>query len=124
MISLRIRLQLLTATLITVAFGTSGAAPVLPGLHNKHPLNEGQIGTLLIQELRCASCHYWLDGTGMKEAPILSNAGSRLTPEYLRRFIANPSAAHSGTTTPDVMGERSPEERKKIVNRSATTCSP
>lgn len=48
----------------------------------------------------------------MKKAPELANVGSRLTPDFIKRFIADPSSAHPGSTMPDMLGGTSPEERQ------------
>jgi mono/diheme cytochrome c family protein len=91
------------------------APPVVPGLHGKHPLDKIQTGRLLIGELRCAACHEGMDSSNMKEAPDLLNAGSRLTREYMEKFIADPAATHHGTTMPNVLASESPEKRAEIA---------
>lgn len=89
--------------------------PVVPGLHGKHPLDETQSGRLLIGELRCAACHEGMDASNMKEAPDLSNAGARLTREYMEKFVADPTAVHHGTTMPNVLASENPEKRVAIA---------
>ncbi len=91
------------------------APPVVPGLHGKHPLDETQTGRLLIGELRCASCHEGMDASNLKAAPDLSNAGARLTREYMEKFIADPAAVHHGTTMPNVLASEPPEKRTAIA---------
>ena len=90
------------------------SAPVIPSLHHKHPLSEGQIGAALISKLRCASCHEGMSRTDMKTAPDLADVGSRVTPEYLQRFIADPAATHPGTTMPDLLATETAEKRQEI----------
>ena len=97
------------------AWGVCHAAPVVPGLHGKHPLDESQSGRLLIGELRCAACHDGMDATRMKEAPGLADAGSRLTPDFIKRFIADPAAVHPGTTMPDMLGAEPDEKRQAVA---------
>src|ERR1019366_7292122 len=94
------------------------AAPVVPGLANKHPLSESQIGELLIGELRCIACHSSKGAPAPLEriAPDLSDVGSRVAPEYLRRFIASPSSSHSGTTMPDLLAAQTVDQRNKIAD--------
>ena len=108
----------LLAALIAPLFAATGsAAPVVPGLANKHPLSQPEMGRLLLGELRCVACH------GLKEsaqpieraAPNLADVGSRVAPEFLRKFIASPSSAHSGTTMPDLLAGESAEQRDKIA---------
>ena len=91
------------------------APPVVPGLHGKHPLGETQTGRLLIGELRCAACHEGMHASNMKEAPDLSNAGARLTRDYMEKFIADPAAVHHGTTMPNVLASETPEKRAAIA---------
>jgi mono/diheme cytochrome c family protein len=94
-------------------------SPVVPGLHQKHPLSERQAGELLIAELRCASCHEGMDATHMKAAPDLREVGSRLNPEFIRRFIADPAAVHPGTTMPGLLAAEK-EENRRAISESIT----
>lgn len=96
--------------------GETASGPVLPGLHGGHPLNETQIGRLLIGELRCAACHEGMHADVMKETPDLANVGSRLTADYVRRFLTAPATAQPGTTMPDILGALSPEQRDETVD--------
>lgn len=99
------------------------APPVVPGLHGKHPLDEAQSGRLLIGELRCAACHEGMDGSNMKEAPDLSNAGLRLTRDFMEKFIADPAAVHHGTTMPNLLASETPEKRAAIAEDIAAYLS-
>jgi mono/diheme cytochrome c family protein len=102
---------------LTAGLGLGGlsANPVVPGLHGDHPLDETRRGELLIGELRCAACHEGLETDAMKEPPDLANVGSRLTPDFIKRFIADPAAAHPGTTMPAMHLGESDEERRATV---------
>lgn len=93
-------------------------AIVLPGLSSRHPLTESQVGLLLRTELRCAACHLQSEAgaESKNSAPDLAGVGARIAPDYLQRFIASPSAIHPGTTMPDMLVSRSPEEREAIAN--------
>lgn len=97
----------------SITAGIAVAGPVVPGLHGKHPLDAVGRGKVLLTELRCAACHTGLEGP-MKQAPDLREAGSRLSGDYLRRFLSNPHATHAGTTMPDVLGGLSEEEKLKV----------
>ncbi len=103
--------------------GIAHAEPVVPGLHGNHPLDDRQRGELLFGELRCAACHDGMPGGQMKEAPSLASAGSRLTPEYMERFIANPAAVHRGTTMPGLLGAEPEEERRQVAAEIAAYLS-
>jgi mono/diheme cytochrome c family protein len=45
-----------------------------------------------------------MNNSNMKAAPDLSNAGQRLTVDYMKRFIADPATTHHHTTMPDMLG--------------------
>lgn len=87
---------------------------VLPG---DHPLTASQAGDLLISELRCAACHAGLERRSLAEktAPDLAEAGARISPGYLRRFLESPSSVHSGTTMPDLLASRPAAQRGRIA---------
>lgn len=88
--------------------------PALPG---HHPLTQAQAGEVLISELRCAACHGGIKRNSLPEkaAPDLAAVGARISPEYLRRFLASPALAHPGTTMPDVLVSRPEAERNQIA---------
>ena len=108
---------LVTALIITAFPARSAAAPVVLGLANKHPLSQPQLGQVLLGELRCAACHSHKGAPHPLErvAPDLADVGSRVAPEFLRRFIASPSTSHSGTTMPDMLTAEPAEQRDKIA---------
>ncbi len=91
------------------------AAPIIPGLEHKHPLTEAQQGTVLIQELKCASCHDGISTSPAAAGPDLREVGSRVQPEFLKKFIQDPAAHDPGTAMPNVFGKRTPEERERIA---------
>ncbi|MCA9299225.1 MAG: c-type cytochrome, partial [Phycisphaerales bacterium] len=93
--------------------------PVVPGLSGRHPLDQRSVGEILIGELGCASCHPQIGGTSRKQAPTLDGVGARVSPEFLHRFIANPSAAQTGTTMPHLLGDQSPKKRAEIADAIA-----
>jgi mono/diheme cytochrome c family protein len=97
------------------------SSPVLVGLHGKHPLGERQVGELLIGELRCGACHKdkLPRVLKMKDSPDLSEVGSRISPNYLQRFIANPLEVQSGVMMPDMLVGHSPGKRKEIAEAIA-----
>ena len=107
-------------TTLTAAFAPStcsAAPPVVVGLSNKHPLSEPQVGELLLGELRCGACHSRKTAPESLEraAPDLSDVGSRVSADFLRRFIASPSASHAGTTMPDLLAAETEDQRNKIA---------
>ena len=86
-------------------------------------------GQLLLGELNCTSCHQ--GGAALevfvvkKPAPILDTVGSRVRPQYLLKFLADPQATKPGTTMPGVLAALPEAERKEkveaIVHFLATT---
>ena len=89
--------------------------PALPG---HHPLTQSQAGDVLISELRCAACHSGIQRDPVLEetAPDLIEVGARVSPEYLRRFLAAPSITHPGTTMPDMLVSQPEAERDRIAD--------
>ncbi len=74
-------------------------------------------GQVLIEELNCASCHTGDPGLAdrSKKAPRLSEAGSRVNPNYLESFIGDPHGTKPGTTMPDVMSQLGGDEKKQAA---------
>ncbi|MBM3273045.1 c-type cytochrome [Candidatus Kaiserbacteria bacterium] len=103
--------------LIAVVMASSVAVAGDPALPGHHPLTQAQAGSVLISELRCAACHGGIERGAMpeKSAPDLTEVGARVSPEFLRRYLASPSAAHPGTTMPDLLASHSDAERNQIA---------
>lgn len=80
------------------------------------PLAAGQ---LLLGELNCTSCHQAdaaLQSLIVKKpAPILDTVGSRVRPQYLLKFLADPQMTKPGTTMPNVLAALPEHERKEKV---------
>ena len=100
---------------VSLLASSAFAAPVIPGLSNKHPLSEPEVGQLLIGELKCAACHGGTAPSMERVAPDLADVGSRVAPEYLQRFIASPESAHPGSTMPNLLAGESADDRKTIA---------
>lgn len=94
------------------------AAPVIPGVDHLAAKggDEAFLGEILIGELACTQCHpaaqkpLW-----SKATPDLSAVGSRVTPQYLRRFLASPHEVKPGATMPDLFHSSTPAERKRAT---------
>lgn len=95
--------------------------PVIPGLHGDHPLDQRGVGAVLIGELGCANCHIDLHGlsASQKAAPDLSEVGARVSLEFLRKFIAQPSTVVPGTTMPHLM-DALPEAQRQQAAEAIT----
>lgn len=80
-------------------------------------------GEVLLGELNCVACH---PGTAefktrlsSKQPPVLANAGTRLTPQFLKSFLANPQTEKPGTTMPDVLGALDAGKKAEVVDALA-----
>ena len=107
------RFHLFTAFVIFSSVAEAGD-PALPG---HHPLSQTEAGSVLISELRCASCHAGIGPSPVPEktAPDLTQVGTRISPDYLRRFLESPLKTHPGTTMPDLLASLPESEREKIA---------
>ena len=94
---------------LVFACGVMAASPVVSGLHGKHPLEQQQVGRLLISELRCMACHTGSGKNGIP-APDLSLVGGRVSPDYLRKFIADPAGTEAGTLMPNLLDAETKRE--------------
>jgi mono/diheme cytochrome c family protein len=103
--------------ILVSSIGTVSAAPGDPALPGHHPLTSSQAGEVLIAEFRCAACHTDIEPSAVpeKSAPDLAEVGARISPEYLRRFLASPSSAHPGTTMPDLLSNHPEADRDRIA---------
>ena len=109
-------LLVLTGIVLTSLIGLV-ASPVVPGLNGTHPLDERGVGEVLLGELRCEACHADEDSRAFhrQTAPDLAKVGRRVSPEYLRRFIAEPSRVHPGVKMPDVLSGQSKAGRGEVA---------
>lgn len=114
-----------------LAASSTPAAPVIPALaklpkptdedvigpKKKHPLSEAEVGQLFVGELKCAACHTNKADQPSPEraAPDLSDVGSRVSPEFLQRFMTSPATAHAGTTMPDLLANEPEDQREKTA---------
>ncbi len=114
--------MILAALISALLVGTASAELGDPALPGHHPLTQAQAGSLLISELRCAACHGGVERGSVpdKIAPDLSEVGARVSPEYLRRYLASPLLAHPGTTMPDVLASSQPETDRDRIAEALT----
>ena len=78
--------------------------PIVPG-YERFGSNDGvEAGRLLLGELNCVTCHKpdaaVAEHLSAKKAPLLADAGSRYTYEWIRAFIADPQKLKPGATMP------------------------
>ena len=101
--------------------GTFAAEPpVVPGynrLKDEAKAPAAELGQVLLGELNCAQCHGAPDAKRVltKGAPDLSDAGARMTPQYLREYISNPHGMKPGTTMPDLFHSSDPHAKQGAV---------
>lgn len=112
------------ATACALVFAHSGfapAAPLIPGFERffgDEKSDAAAGGRLLLGELNCISCHQPAKDAvqvSTKQAPILTNVGARVKPEFLRAFIADPHGTKPGTTMPDMFAGMPQQEKAKAV---------
>ena len=94
--------------------------PIVPGyqrFEETEKISERQKGLLLLNELNCMSCHQAESSWPIKpkQAPILTEVGTRVYPEYFEKFIADPHGTKPGTTMPDVLVGKSAAEKTEIA---------
>jgi mono/diheme cytochrome c family protein len=89
-------------------------------VYSTSDVNHVAAGQLLLGELNCIACHTTTDTTAAhiqrKSPPILDTVTSRVRPEYLQRFLADPQATKPGTTMPNVLAGKTETERAQIVD--------
>lgn len=103
---------------LTILFlGSSHVLAADPALPGYHPLTQSQAGSVLITELRCAACHADIQTKNLPEktAPDLSEVGSRVSAEYLQRYLTSPLTVQPGTTMPDLLASKSESEKQEIA---------
>ncbi|MBC8351362.1 MAG: c-type cytochrome [Planctomycetes bacterium] len=96
--------------------------PIVPGYERFHSTSnddEPAGGLLLLGELNCTSCHQAAPTSKphllTKMAPILDEVGSRIRPEFIRAFLADPQKTKPGTTMPNLFAAASVEAREQQV---------
>lgn len=86
---------------------SSQQGPVVPGaekIAQRAGAPSASEGRVLISELGCVACHD-LPTAGKvsrKKGPNLRDVGSRISPAYLRTWLADPHATKPGTVMPDL----------------------
>lgn len=98
------------------------AHPVIPGFERFYTGAKADTvkgGRLLLAELNCTSCHQpSAEQKSLlltKQAPILSDAGSRIKRAYLKKFLSDPHGMKPGTAMPDVFAGLPAKEKAEKV---------
>lgn len=97
----------------------SPKVPAFVRFHGTPSLDDVAAGKLLLGELNCTSCHAADAALGEhitpKKSPILSDVGSRVRPEWIRKLLTDPQQVKPGTTMPDVLVGLTAEEKARRV---------
>src|SRR5581483_6839757 len=77
-------------------------------------------GLMLLGELNCAACHK-AEGAAAerlltKQAPLLDSVGSRVTPQFLRAYLAEPGKLKPGSAMPDLLHGVPAQDRDTAVD--------
>jgi cytochrome c2 len=76
-------------------------------------------GEVLLDELSCTQCHQASPQAGDRffgrQGPLLGGRGLRLTPQWLRVFLADPDLAMPGTTMPDMLHGMAPAAKAEAI---------
>ena len=108
---------------LLAAVSTGAALPIVAqGIASAAPIAKGtDPGEVLMGELQCIACHgadrAIADRLGNHPAPLLGAAGLRLEPQWIRAWLANPSASKPGTAMPHVLHGLPEATRNLPVNR-------
>jgi cytochrome c2 len=94
-----------------------GAEPLVTGyerFHSQQPTVDG--GRLLYNELGCGNCHGGETGLPARRGPVLVGVTQRSQQEWLRSFLADPSAAKSGTAMPHLFAATSNSDIEAVLH--------
>jgi mono/diheme cytochrome c family protein len=91
----------------------------IPGVSGTE-LDPALRGRVLIEEMNCVACH-GADSlsTTSRKSPRLSAVGTRVNPNYLEAFIADPHAVKPGTPMPDLLRQLPQPERQDVAKAIA-----
>ncbi|MEZ6042451.1 MAG: c-type cytochrome [Planctomycetaceae bacterium] len=104
MLSLCIASTFLILTCSVDAEAMADSHAIVPGYERFRVahLSPAEAGRLLISELNCQSCHGRMNDQVLppREAPVLTNAGNRVSVDFLKTFLADPQHIKPGTAMP------------------------
>jgi len=95
--------------------------PIVPAFERFHASGQDPVegGRLLAGDLNCVACHAASQSVqelvSVKQAPNLDRVGTRVKPEWMLDFIANPHEIKPGTTMPNLLEGMTKEEKKTIA---------
>lgn len=94
--------------------------PVVPGYYHRlaAKAEPAELGEILLGELNCLQCHAAEASPQRiltKGAPDLSKVGARVTPQWIREYVANPHASKPGNTMPDIFHSSAAQAKEGAV---------
>ena len=84
----------------------------------RRKLEPAMHGLMLVQDRNCVACHGASSPpspVAAKQAPRLKWSASRLNPDYIARFIADPHGTKPGSTMPSLLTGLDKEKRKETA---------
>lgn len=76
------------------------------------------LGQVLVERYQCVLCHQEMRrdvGFPVRLAPDLTWSGGRISPEFIQRYLCDPTAAHPGTTMPAMLESVDAAQRDTIA---------
>ncbi len=100
---------------VSILLGTGHARVQIPSIDSTQ-LDSITKGRILIEELNCVACHQnsELISTS-KKSPRLATVGSRLSPDYIKKFLIDPKSTKPGTLMPHTLGHLNEKDRIKVA---------
>ncbi len=95
--------------------------PIVPAFERFHAQTGADPhlgGRLLLGELACSRCHALPSDQvtlSTKSPPVLTQVGSRVRPEWMAKFLADPQGTKPGTTMPNLLAAEPSDRRKEHV---------
>lgn len=99
--------------------------PRIPGFERFHANADDALagGELLIGELGCVKCHQadgaFVANLDTKQAPVLTEVGKRVRPNWLVQYLNDPQGVKPGTAMPHLLGDLGETERVEAVQALA-----
>src|SRR4051794_7788243 len=118
---LLLALTLFAAVVNLRPLSAAETSPRIPGFERAYAEGKNDVaaGQLLLGELNCTSCHQAVASLASaiqrKPAPVLDTVCSRVKPQYLLQFLADPQKTKPGTTMPNVLAGLSEAQRAPVV---------
>jgi mono/diheme cytochrome c family protein len=111
---------MLWSAVMTSVATAAAVPPVVPGFNRLKDEGKASLeeqGQVLLGELNCTQCHTAPQAQRVfaKGTPDLSNAGARMTPQYLRKYILSPHEVKPGSTMPDLFHASAPAAKQGAV---------